>query len=294
MDDLNIKKIVEKLIDTFLYAGQTSINLRNKGIKVLEEDKDSVLVDVCSGENWNDFVLWAIDNNYGGIENLSLIPGNVGAAPIQNIGAYGVELKDVFYSASGIMLDSLRNFELNTSECKFSYRNSIFKNELKDKVIITSIKLKLTKGNHNYNIEIKVIEDGKHILDTGGGILKEDILNCESKFIHFHPGIVPNYRGSTCFYYSMINENQCGVTAFFMDKHLDTGKIILQKTFDSPNHEFVDNVYDPYIRSETLVEVLKNNYLISKNLKEQSSEGETYYIIHPVLKHIAILSCLND
>ena len=135
------------------------INLRNKGIKVLEEEKESVLVDVCSGENWNDFVLWAIDNNYGGIENLSLIPGNVGAAPIQNIGAYGVELKDVFYSASGIMLDSLQDFELKTSECKFSYRNSIFKNELKDKVIITSIKLKLTKGNHNYNIEYKGLKE---------------------------------------------------------------------------------------------------------------------------------------
>ena len=122
------------------------INIKNKGIRVLKEDNDSVLIDVCSGENWNDFVLWAIENNYGGIENLSLIPGNVGAAPIQNIGAYGVELKDVFYSASGIMLDSLEDFELYNSECKFSYRNSIFKNELKDKVIITSIKLKLTKG----------------------------------------------------------------------------------------------------------------------------------------------------
>lgn len=85
------------------------INIKNKGIRVLKEDNDSVLIDVCSGENWNDFVLWAIENNYGGIENLSLIPGNVGAAPIQNIGAYGVELKDVFYSASGIMLDSLED-----------------------------------------------------------------------------------------------------------------------------------------------------------------------------------------
>tara|TARA_B100001057_G_scaffold78834_1_gene73994 strand:- start:6208 stop:7209 length:1002 start_codon:yes stop_codon:yes gene_type:complete len=135
------------------------INIRNKGIRVLKEDKDSVLIDVCSGENWNDFVLWAIDNNYGGIENLSLIPGNVGAAPIQNIGAYGVELKDVFYSASGIMLDSLEDFELYNSECKFSYRNSIFKNELKDKVIITSIKLKLTKGDHNYNIEYQDLKE---------------------------------------------------------------------------------------------------------------------------------------
>ena len=135
------------------------INIRNKGIKVLKEDEDTALIDVCSGENWNDFVLWAIENNYGGIENLSLIPGNVGAAPIQNIGAYGVELKDVFYSASGIMLDSLEDFELNNSECKFSYRNSIFKNELKNKVIITSIKLKLTKGDHNYNIEYQDLKE---------------------------------------------------------------------------------------------------------------------------------------
>ena len=135
------------------------INIKNKGIRVLKEDNDSVLIDVCSGENWNDFVLWAIENNYGGIENLSLIPGNVGAAPIQNIGAYGVELKDVFYSASGIMLDSLEGFELNNSECKFSYRNSIFKNELKNKVIITSIKLKLTKGDHNYNIEYQDLKE---------------------------------------------------------------------------------------------------------------------------------------
>ena len=135
------------------------INIKNKGIRVLKEYNDSVLIDVCSGENWNDFVLWAIENNYGGIENLSLIPGNVGAAPIQNIGAYGVELKDVFYSASGIMLDSLEDFELNNSECKFSYRNSIFKNELKNKVIITSIKLKLTKGDHNYNIEYQDLKE---------------------------------------------------------------------------------------------------------------------------------------
>jgi len=135
------------------------INIKNKGIRVLKEDNDSVLIDVCSGENWNDFVLWAIENDYGGIENLSSIPGNVGAAPIQNIGAYGVELKDVFYSASGIMLDSLEDFELNNSECKFSYRNSIFKNELKNKVIITSIKLKLTKGDHNYNIEYQDLKE---------------------------------------------------------------------------------------------------------------------------------------
>ena len=93
---------------------------------------------------------------------------------------------------------------------------------------------------------------------TGGGILRDSILNTGKKFIHFHPGIVPKYRGSTCFYYSILNENQCGVTAYFMDKNIDTGKIILQKFFEPPNHKFLDDVYDSFIRSETLVEVFKN------------------------------------
>ena len=71
------------------------INLKNKGKKIIQEDENTVLVEVSAGENWHEFVLWAIKNNFGGLENLSLIPGNLGAAPIQNIGAYGVELKDI-------------------------------------------------------------------------------------------------------------------------------------------------------------------------------------------------------
>ena len=128
------------------------INIKNRGIKLIEEDENTVLVEVSAGENWHDFVLWAVENNFGGIENLSLIPGNVGAAPIQNIGAYGVELKDIFHSCRGVMLDSLNEFELTKSECEFDYRSSIFKSKFKNKIIITSVQFILTKSRHNFNI----------------------------------------------------------------------------------------------------------------------------------------------
>src|SRR5690554_5170248 len=104
-----------------------------------------------AGENWHEFVLFCIDNNYGGIENLSLIPGNVGTAPIQNIGAYGVELKDVFVSCETLEIQSLKEKSFILEECNFEYRNSIFKNEAKGKYIITSVTFRLTKTNHKKN-----------------------------------------------------------------------------------------------------------------------------------------------
>jgi len=130
---------------------------------------------------------------------------------------------------------------------------------------------------------------------TGGGILRKDVLKAGPKFIHLHPGIVPNYRGSTCFYYSILNEDTAGVTAYFMDEKIDTGNVIFQKEFLKPNYAFVDDVYDSHIRSETLLEVLKNKMIQKNKIKKQNqNEGETYYVIHPVLKHIAILSCIKN
>jgi len=140
------------------------ISLKNKGIKLIDEDENNILVEISSGESWNDFVVWAVENNFGGVENLSLVPGNVGAAPIQNIGAYGVELKDVFYSCKGIMLDTLNEFEFTKSDCEFNYRSSIFKSTLKNKTIITSVKLNLTKSKHNFNVDYKELKE--NLLDT--------------------------------------------------------------------------------------------------------------------------------
>ena len=129
---------------------------------------------------------------------------------------------------------------------------------------------------------------------SGGGILKNEILNSGVKFIHFHSGIVPLYRGSTTFYYSILNEKKCGVTAYVMDENLDTGEVISQKFFEKPDHEFVDEVYDSHIRSETLIDVIKNNLIEKNQFTIQNPEGIRYFIIHPILKHIAMLNCLKS
>lgn len=128
---------------------------------------------------------------------------------------------------------------------------------------------------------------------TGGGILRDTVLNSGPKFVHLHPGIVPDYRGSTCFYYSILDNDSCGVTVYFMDPKIDAGDVIYQRKFPKPTHQFIDEVYDAYIRSETLMDVLYNNMLYNGKFTKQNPNGETYFIIHPVLKHISILSCLS-
>lgn len=124
------------------------IHINIKGKEVIKEENGSVYVKIQAGENWHDFVLWCIANNFGGIENLSLIPGNVGTSPIQNIGAYGVELKDVFVECEAIHVATLESKTFKNKDCKFDYRNSIFKQKLKGQYIITNVTFKLTKENH--------------------------------------------------------------------------------------------------------------------------------------------------
>ncbi len=124
------------------------IHINLKGISIISEDEDFAIVKANAGENWHEFVLWCLNNNFGGLENMSLIPGNVGTAPIQNIGAYGVELKDLFVSCETLSLE-YKTFEtFNKADCNFGYRNSIFKQKAKGKYIITSVTFKLSKRNH--------------------------------------------------------------------------------------------------------------------------------------------------
>jgi UDP-N-acetylmuramate dehydrogenase len=129
-----------------------------KGIEVIQEFQNSVHLAIGGGENWHQVVLWAIRNNYGGIENLSLIPGTVGAAPIQNIGAYGVELHDVFVRLQAIDLQNGISKTYFHKDCKFGYRDSIFKRALKGKVIITKVVLRLSKAPHKINTSYGAIQ----------------------------------------------------------------------------------------------------------------------------------------
>ena len=127
------------------------IHIDLKGKKIIKEDNDYVWVESQAGEVWHEFVLWSIDHNLGGLENMSLIPGNVGTTPVQNIGAYGTEIKDTFVSCNTVDIATQELVTFTKTECKFGYRESIFKQEAKDKYVITSVVFKLTKRNHKIN-----------------------------------------------------------------------------------------------------------------------------------------------
>ncbi|AWV99562.1 UDP-N-acetylmuramate dehydrogenase [Arcticibacterium luteifluviistationis] len=129
-----------------------------KGIELIEETEDEVLIRVGSGEVWHAFVLYCVDKNYGGIENLSLIPGTVGAAPMQNIGAYGVEIKDVFMDLEAIDRKTKEIKKFDKNACAFGYRESVFKNIYKNQYFITHVTFRLQK-NPKLHLEYGAIKD---------------------------------------------------------------------------------------------------------------------------------------
>ena len=129
-----------------------------KGIEILRENNEEVLLKAMGGELWNDFVNFAVINNYWGVENLSLIPGSVGATPVQNIGAYGVEVKDIIENVEAYDINTGEKSIFNNKECEFGYRDSVFKNKLKGKYFISAVIFKLSKIP-NLNISYKVLKD---------------------------------------------------------------------------------------------------------------------------------------
>lgn len=133
------------------------VKINTKGITVVQETSNEVFVEVSSGENWHQFVMYCLENDFGGVENLALIPGNVGTAPVQNIGAYGVEIKDVMYSCKAMNVQTGEIKTFTNAECEFQYRESIFKTSQKGKYIITTVTFRLTKNQHQIRTQYGAI-----------------------------------------------------------------------------------------------------------------------------------------
>jgi UDP-N-acetylmuramate dehydrogenase len=146
----------EKQLPVFILGGGSNIlltrdidalviKLEIKGINLVKEEGDQLFVEVGAGEMWHELVLHSIAQDWAGLENLSLIPGTVGASPMQNIGAYGVEIKDVFDSLQAMHRETLEMHSFDAEACQFGYRESIFKQTLKDQYVITSVTFRLSK-----------------------------------------------------------------------------------------------------------------------------------------------------
>lgn len=136
-----------------------------KGKEIIDQNQQSIFLKIGAGENWNELVMYCVDNGWGGIENLSLIPGNTGTAPMQNIGAYGVEIKETFIELEALEISSGKIVKFNNSDCEFGYRESVFKNKMKNQYIILNITLELKKNpvlNINYG-EVKAILESQNI-----------------------------------------------------------------------------------------------------------------------------------
>lgn len=167
---------------------KTVVKVDLKGIEVYQEKGDEITLKVGAGENWHEFVLYCVNNNWGGIENLSLIPGNVGTSPIQNIGAYGVEVKDVIVKVECLELTTGKHFEFDNKACEFGYRNSIFKNQWKGRFAITRVYFKLQKKNHQIKTAYGAIQTELNQL----GIAQPTIRDVSKAVINIRQSKLPD------------------------------------------------------------------------------------------------------
>ena len=158
--------------------------LHNKieGICILEDNENDITVEVGGGVDWHDFVMWSVSQELSGIENLALIPGTVGASPVQNIGAYGMEVKDTIHKVMAFEISTQKTKTFNNTDCKFAYRNSIFKGELKNKYIITKVEFKLSKTALNKTNYGAIEEELKNLnLEASVKNIAEAVINIRSR-----------------------------------------------------------------------------------------------------------------
>lgn len=164
------------------YSG-TILKNSLRGIEVIRENEKEIIVKAASGENWDSFVETAVNNGWYGIENLSLIPGTVGAAPIQNIGAYGQEVGDVIESVEVYLIDEQTEITLKAKQCEFGYRESIFKHDLRDKAFITAVNFKLQKRykpNLRYK-DVAAVFNKRNFDDVSAQEVREAVISIRRK-----------------------------------------------------------------------------------------------------------------
>lgn len=174
------------LLTTPLNALVLYINIQGK--EILSEVGQTAIIRAMAGENWHQLVLWSLSKGLGGLENLALIPGKCGTTPIQNIGAYGVELKDVFYACEALEVATGKLRRFSADDCKFGYRDSFFKQKGKGKYIITSVELQLTRKKHNLSTSYGAIQDELN----RRGISKPTPLNVAEAVIEIRKSKLPD------------------------------------------------------------------------------------------------------
>ncbi|SIQ66175.1 MULTISPECIES: UDP-N-acetylmuramate dehydrogenase [Chryseobacterium] len=165
-----------------------AIRLNLRGISEESIHENEVWVTAKAGENWHEFVMYCLQKNYGGLENLSLIPGNVGTSPMQNIGAYGTEIKDIFVSCEVLDLESFELRTFNLEQCRFGYRDSIFKQEGRGRYVILEVTFKLTQKNHSIKTEYGAIQSELENL----GIENPTIQDVSRAVINIRQSKLPN------------------------------------------------------------------------------------------------------
>jgi UDP-N-acetylmuramate dehydrogenase len=227
--------VADKQISTFILGGGSNILftkdfdgfvLKNNipGIEIIKEDEEYIYIKAGAGINWHYFVKYCVDNNYAGVENLSLIPGNVGASPMQNIGAYGVEIKDVFYELEAFHLNEKSLQKFTSSDCEFGYRESIFKKKFKNQFVILNVTYRLKK-NPVFNISYGAIEqelNKMNIQDLSVKAVSDAVINIRTSKLP-DPKIIGNagsfFKNPVIKYdqFLQVQKNHSGIPSYKQD-----------------------------------------------------------------------------